>query len=119
MSCMNLSNPKPGYTTGGSGQIARRNGLAGSGKIECQKINSPRNKIPPSPPRHRKNVVLTSPHQHKQEFQSGCEQLLDQEWNLCLERADKTWDPMSLLQPPADATSRSMACFSLHPEFSN
>ena len=32
----NLSTPKPGYTTGGSGRSARRSGLARSGKIKYQ-----------------------------------------------------------------------------------
>ena len=38
----NLSNPKPGHTTGGSGRSARRSGWAGSGKIGCQQNGSPR-----------------------------------------------------------------------------
>ena len=38
----NLSNPKPGHTTGGSGRGARRSGQAGSGKIGCQRNYSPR-----------------------------------------------------------------------------
>ena len=38
----NLSNPKPGHTTGGSGRSARRSGRAGSGKIGCQQNYSPR-----------------------------------------------------------------------------
>ena len=38
----NLSNPKPGHTTGGSGRGARRNGRAGSGRIACQQNSSPR-----------------------------------------------------------------------------
>ena len=37
-----LSNPKPGHTTGESGQSARRSGRAGSGKIRCQQNYSPR-----------------------------------------------------------------------------
>ena len=37
-----LSNPKPGHTTGGSGRSARRSGRAGSGKIGCQQNYSPR-----------------------------------------------------------------------------
>ena len=32
----NLSNPKPGHTTGGSGRGARRSGQAKLGRIECQ-----------------------------------------------------------------------------------
>ena len=42
MPCMNLSNPKPGHTTSGSGRGARRSGRAGSGKIGCQQNYSPR-----------------------------------------------------------------------------
>ena len=38
----NLSNPKPGHTTGGSGRSARRSDRAGSGKIGCQQNYSPR-----------------------------------------------------------------------------
>ena len=38
----NLSNPKPGHTTGGSGRGARRSGRAGSGRIGCQQNYSPR-----------------------------------------------------------------------------
>ena len=37
----NLSNPKPGHTTGGSGRSARRSGRARSGKIACQQNYSP------------------------------------------------------------------------------
>ena len=37
-----LSIPQPGHTTGGSGRGARRNGRAGSGRISCQQICSPR-----------------------------------------------------------------------------
>ena len=37
-----VSNPKPGPTTGGSGRSARRSGWAGSGRIECQQNCSPR-----------------------------------------------------------------------------
>ena len=39
---LDLSNPKPGHTTGGSGWSARRSGRAGSGKIRCQHNYSPR-----------------------------------------------------------------------------
>ena len=39
---IDLSNPKPGHTTGGSGRGARRSGRAGSGKIGCQQNYSPR-----------------------------------------------------------------------------
>ena len=38
----NLSNPKPGHTTSGSGRGARRSRRAGSGKIGCQQNYSPR-----------------------------------------------------------------------------
>ena len=41
-SYVNLSNPKPGHITGGSGRSARRSGRAGSGKIGCQQNSSPR-----------------------------------------------------------------------------
>ena len=37
----NLSNPKPGHTTGGSGRGARRSGRAGSRKIGCQQNYMP------------------------------------------------------------------------------
>ena len=37
----NLSNPKPGNTTGGSGRGARQNGRAGLRKIGCQQKYSP------------------------------------------------------------------------------
>ena len=37
---VNVSNPKPGHTTGGSGRTARRSGRAGSGKIGCQQNHS-------------------------------------------------------------------------------
>ena len=37
-----LSNPKPGDTTGGSGRGARRGGRARSGRIGCQQNCSPR-----------------------------------------------------------------------------
>ena len=40
----NLSNPKPGHTTGGSGRSAWRSGRAGSGKIGCQQNYLPRKK---------------------------------------------------------------------------
>ena len=40
----NLSNPKPGHTTGGSGRGARQSGQVGSGKIGCQQNYSPRKK---------------------------------------------------------------------------
>ena len=39
---IDLSNPKPGHTTGGSGRGARRSGRARSGKIGCQLNYSPR-----------------------------------------------------------------------------
>ena len=38
----NLSNSKPGHTTGRSGPSARRSGRAGLGKIGCQQNYSPR-----------------------------------------------------------------------------
>ena len=38
----NLSNPKPGHTTGGSGRSARQSRRAGSGKIGCQQNYSPK-----------------------------------------------------------------------------
>ena len=37
-----MSNPKPGHTTGGSGRGARRSGRAGSGRVGCQQKCSPR-----------------------------------------------------------------------------
>ena len=37
----NLSSPKPGHTTGGSGRGARRGGGAGSGRTGCQQNCSP------------------------------------------------------------------------------
>ena len=38
----NLSSPKPGHTTGGSGRGARRGGGAASGRTGCQQNSSPR-----------------------------------------------------------------------------
>ena len=38
----NLSSPKPGHTSGGSGRGARRGGGAGSGRTGCQQNCSPR-----------------------------------------------------------------------------
>ena len=38
----NLSSPKPGHTTSGSGRGARRGGGAGSGRTGCQQICSPK-----------------------------------------------------------------------------
>ena len=57
MPCMNLSNPKPGHTTGGSGRSARRSGRAGSGKIGCQQNYSPRKQksiVPSKPSKKRR-----------------------------------------------------------------
>ena len=39
---LNLSSPKPGHTTGGSGRGARRGGGAASGRTGCQQNSSPR-----------------------------------------------------------------------------
>ena len=61
-----LSNPKPGHTTGGSGQSARRNGRAGSGKIRCQQKSSPRKQKFTVPPKASKNNALTSLQKHEQ-----------------------------------------------------
>ena len=55
----NLSNPKPGHTTGESGRSARRSGRARSGKIECQQNYSPREQrsiVPSRAPKKRFNV---------------------------------------------------------------
>ena len=48
----NLSSPKPGHTTGGSGRGARRGGGAGSGRTV-----RPEDKRPAYPPRHRRHVA--------------------------------------------------------------
>ena len=68
-----LSNPKPGHTTGGLGRGARRSGRAGSGKIECQQNYSPkkqRSTVPPKaskkrrfnfPPEARTSEILFKP----------------------------------------------------------
>ena len=65
----NLSNPKPGHTTGGSGRGARRSGQAGSGKIGCQRNHSPRkqkstvlSKIHPLHPLHPFGIGFTRFH---------------------------------------------------------
>ena len=39
---VDLPNPNPGHTTGGSGRGAPRSGRAGSGKIGCEQNYSPR-----------------------------------------------------------------------------
>ena len=50
----NLSNQKPGHTTGGSGRSARRSGWVGSHKIGCQQNHSPRKQKSTVSARHRK-----------------------------------------------------------------
>ena len=49
---INLSNPKPGHTTGGSGRGARRGGGAGS-----VRTGRPGDKRPSYPPKHRRHVA--------------------------------------------------------------
>ena len=43
--CTDLSNQKPGHTTGGSGRGAQWGGRAGSGKIGCHQNYSPRKQM--------------------------------------------------------------------------
>ena len=61
-----MSNPKPGHTTGGSGRGARRSGQAGSGKIGCQRNNTPRKQKSTVPSKKRGNVASTSLQKHEQ-----------------------------------------------------
>ena len=56
----NLSNPKPGHTTGGSGRGARRGGRARSIRIGCQQNCSPRKQrflVPPKASKKRRLKV--------------------------------------------------------------
>ena len=57
----NLSNPKPGHTTGGSGRGARRGGGAGSGRIGCQQNCPPRRRASLAPPKASKTRRLNIP----------------------------------------------------------
>ena len=61
----NLSNPKPGHTTGASGRSARRGGGAGSGRTGCQQNCSPRKQASLVPSKASKTRLL-SPHKHEQ-----------------------------------------------------
>ena len=54
----NLSNPKPGHTTGGSRRGARRGGGAGSGRTVRQQNCSPREQSFPAPPKASKTRRL-------------------------------------------------------------
>ena len=64
---LNLSNPKPGHTTGGSGRGARGFGQAGSGKIGCQQnYHSPRKPKVNVLSKKRRNVASRSPQKHEQ-----------------------------------------------------
>ena len=57
-----LSNPKPGHTTGGSGRSSRRSSRAGSGKIGCQQNFSPRKHKPTVPSKaSKKRLFNVSP----------------------------------------------------------
>ena len=54
----NLSNPKPGHTSGWSGRGARRGGGAGSGRTGCQQNCSPRGQASLAPPKATKTRRL-------------------------------------------------------------
>ena len=54
----NLSSPKPGHTTGGSGRGARRGGGAGSGRTGCQQNCSPRRQASLAPSKASKTRRL-------------------------------------------------------------
>ena len=58
---INLSNPKPGHTTGASGRSARRGGGAGSGLTGCQQNCSPRKQASLAPSKASKTRLLVSP----------------------------------------------------------
>ena len=58
---INLSNQKPGHTTGGSGRGARRSGRAGSGKIGCRQNYSPRKQRSPVPSKVSKKRCFNVP----------------------------------------------------------
>ena len=66
---VNVSNPKPGHTTGGSGRTARRSGWAGSGKIGCQQNYSPRKQKTTGPSKaSKKRRFNISPEARTSEF---------------------------------------------------
>ena len=54
-----LSNPKPGHTTGGSSQSARRGGGAGSGRTGRRPNSSPRRQASLTPPKASKILRLS------------------------------------------------------------
>ena len=55
---IDLSSPKPGHTTGGSGRGAWRSGGAGSGRTGCQQNCPPRRQASPVPPKASKTRRL-------------------------------------------------------------
>ena len=59
--CFNLSNPKHGHTTGGSGRGARRSGWAGLARLATNSTISQGNKGPSHDPKNRKNLSSAKP----------------------------------------------------------
>ena len=59
-----LSNPKPGHTTGRSGQGTQQGSRAGSGRISCQQNCSPRKNQFLYAPKSPKSFASASPNKH-------------------------------------------------------